>query len=83
MTHVTKLMKKNFLTGEVPPSEIIHNGFDTVRCANGANVRATVSKQANNHDARDRIYGVSIAIGSRISMPWTSRITLPLSVTTP
>ena len=35
-----------------------HNGFDTVRCANQRNVRATVSKQANSHHARNRIYGV-------------------------
>lgn len=55
MTHVTKFNEENFLTGRFPVRSF-HNGFDTVRCANQRNVRATVSKQANSHHAESHLW---------------------------
>ncbi len=43
VTHVTKFNEENFFNGGGSPVRSFHNSFDTVRCANQRNVRATVS----------------------------------------
>ncbi len=58
MTHVTKFNEENFLKWGGSPVKSLHNGFDTVRCANQRNVRATVSKQATVTRHANRIDGV-------------------------
>ena len=75
--------KRIFLTGEVPPSD----HFTMVLTPSGVPISATSAPRLANKPTVTTpgiaFMAFSIAIGSRISMPWTSRITLPLSVTTP